>query len=90
MFHKQTQSFSDKDYQKLGQQVVDLYDAIRPDRKALYRANFFKGIMSGLGGVIGATLGVAVLLWVLSLFGQIPIVGHFIDVLKHTIQNRKV
>lgn len=85
---KQNRPFDDKDYQQLGQQVVDLYDALRPNRTALYRASFFKGVVGGLGGVIGATVGVALLLWLLSLFGQIPIVGHFIDTVRHTIQSR--
>jgi hypothetical protein len=78
------------EYQKLGQQVVDLYDALKPNRKVLYRTNFIKGIFGGLGGVVGATVGIALLLWLLSLFGQVPIVGHFVDTLKSTLQNRTV
>lgn len=80
--------FTEADYQKLGEQVVDLYDALKPNRTALYRASFLKGIVGGLGGVIGATVGVALLIWLLSLFGQIPFVGHFVDSIRHTIQSR--
>lgn len=85
---KKSHPFSEKDYQQLGQQVVDLYDTLKPNRTALYRASFFKGVIGGLGGVIGATVGVALLLWLLSLFGQIPFIGHFIDTVRHTIQSR--
>lgn len=85
---KRNKAFSEQDYQKLGEQVVDLYDALKPNRTALYRASFFKGIVGGLGGVIGATVGVALLIWLLSLFGQIPFVGHFVDAIRHTIQSR--
>lgn len=85
---KKNKPFSEKDYQQLGQQVVDLYDALKPNRTALYRASFIKGVAGGLGGVVGATVGVALLLWLLSLFGQIPIVGHFVETVRHTIENR--
>lgn len=80
--------FTEADYAQLGKQVVNLYDTLKPNRTAVYRGNFLKGVAGGLGGVVGATVGVALLLWVLSLFGQIPIVGHFVDVVRHTIQNR--
>ena len=85
---KRTHPFTEADYQKLGEQVVDLYDALKPNRTALYRTSFFKGIVGGLGGVIGATVGVALLIWLLSLFGQVPFIGHFIDTIRHTIQSR--
>lgn len=85
---KKSVPITDKDYQRLGEQVASMYNALRPDRTALYRASFIKGIAGGLGGVVGATVGVALLLWILSFFGQIPIVGHFVDTLRHTIQNR--
>lgn len=84
---KQSRQFSDQDFQRLGQQVVDLYDALKPNRTALYRSSFFKGIVGGLGGVVGATVGVALLLWALSLFDQIPIIGHFVQTVKHTIES---
>ncbi len=79
---------ADKNYQQLGRQVVELYDELKPNRAALYRTNFLKGVVSGLGGIVGATLGIAALLWLLSLFGQVPIVGHFVDTVRHTLQSR--
>ena len=90
MFHRksnQAASYTDKDYQTLGSQVVNLYDELRPSRSSLYRTNFIKGILSGLGGVVGATVGIALLLWLLSLFGQIPLIGHFVDTIKATLEN---
>jgi hypothetical protein len=80
--------FQAKDYQRLGRQVVDMYDELKPNRSAIYRTNFIKGLWSGLGGVIGATVGLALLLWLLSLFGQIPIIGHFVDTVRHTMESR--
>jgi len=85
---KAKSGFQAEDYQRLGQQIVNLYDELKPDRAALYRTNFLKGLVSGLGGVVGATVGIALLLWLLSLFGQIPFIGHFVDAVRHTLQNR--
>jgi hypothetical protein len=87
LFNK-NKPLSEKDYQQLGQQVADMYDTLKPNRRALYRVSFFRGLLGGLGGVIGATVGVALLLWLLSLFGQIPILGHFVDSVRHTIESR--
>lgn len=78
-----------KHYQELGRQLESLYDSLNPNRKAVYRTNFIKGLWSGLGGVVGATVGIALLLWILSLFGQIPIIGHFVDTVRHTLQNHR-
>lgn len=78
-----------KDYEKLGKQVASLYDAINPDRKGLYRTAFLKGIVTGLGGVIGATLVVALLAWILSLSHNIPFIGDITDNLQQTIQEKQ-
>ncbi|HEY1835494.1 MAG TPA: DUF5665 domain-containing protein [Candidatus Saccharimonadales bacterium] len=85
---KQSARFTPQDYTRLGKQVVELYAELQLNRKVLYRTSFIKGILSGLGGVIGATIGVALLLWLLSLFGQVPFIGHFVESVKHTLQNR--
>lgn len=77
-----------KHYEALGKQLESLYDSLNPNRKAVYRTNFIKGIWSGLGGILGATIGIALLLWILSLFGQIPLIGHFVETVRHTLQNR--
>lgn len=78
-----------KDYENLGRQFVAVYDALNPDRKRVYRTSLIKGLITGLGGVVGATLGIAALLWILSLFDQVPLIGHFVDTVQRTLQNHK-
>ncbi len=57
------------------------------DRKKLYLENFLRGMAFSAGGIIGATLIIAVLVWILSLFDSIPLVGPFFDETKQTIQD---
>lgn len=63
-----------------------LFAAGYVDRKRLYIENFFRGIVFGAGGVIGATVVIAILVWILSLFDQIPLIGPLIDDTRETIE----
>ncbi len=85
---KQPKPDQRKDYEALGKQVMALYDAINPDRKGLYRTAFLKGIFTGLGSVIGATLVVAILLWVLTVLGNVSFVKPFTNGVRSTIQDK--
>lgn len=75
-----------KDYEQMGRQLEELYDAVRPERRALYWVSFWKGIFRGAGSVIGATLVVALMLWLLSLFSELPLIGNFMDSLRSAIE----
>ena len=72
-----------KEYEQLGRVVASIYESGYLDKKQAYKTSFIKGIFSGLGGVIGATVLVALLLWTLSLFSNVPLLGK----LTHTVQN---
>lgn len=77
-----------KEYERLGRQLEALYDAINPKKGALYKTAFLKGILGGVGGVIGATLVIALLLWVLSLFDSVPFVGPITHTVQKTIERK--
>lgn len=57
------------------------------DRKKLYWENFIRGIVFSAGTVIGATIVVAILIWFLSLFDSVPLIGPFFENTRETIQN---
>ena len=81
-----TTSNPKKDFAQLGKTVAAIYETGYIDAGKSLRMSFWKGIAGGLGGVIGATVGVAILLWVLSWFGQVPLIGDFIQKVEQTIQ----
>lgn len=59
------------------------------DKRSFYIHNFLRGVVVGAGTVLGATLVIAILVWVLSLFDTVPLIGPFIDNARQTIQNGK-
>lgn len=58
-------------------------------KRKLYWENFVRGMAFGAGGVIGASLLVAVLLWILSLFDTVPLIGPFFDTARESIQHQQ-
>lgn len=62
-----------------------LYDFNR-SKVEIYWLNFFRGIFFGVGSVLGATIGIAILLSVLSLFADIPgVFGDFVRYIVETV-----
>ena len=55
------------------------------DKKKLYWENFVRGITFSIGGIIGATIGIALILWVLSIFNEIPFIGEVTKTVQETI-----
>lgn len=73
-------------YEDVGKMLTNIYESGYIDRNQTYKMSFIKGIVSGVGGVIGATLVVALGLWVLSIFKEVPLLGPFTDRVRSTIE----
>ena len=68
--------------------LEDLFYDFHKSRAQVYSINFFRGVFFGLGTVIGATIVVAIVLWFLSLFVDIPgAVGDFVQYIVDTVQS---
>lgn len=76
-----------KEYEQLGKLIASVYESGYLDKKQAYKTSFIKGVFSGLGGVVGATLVVGILLWVLSFFGSVPLIGRFTDKVEQSVQS---
>ena len=59
-------------------------------RRRLYWENFVRGIFFAIGGIIGVTLGIGLLLWVLSFFDQVPLIGPVIENISHQVENGSI
>lgn len=82
-----TKKLNNKDYESLGRMLVSVAENGYLDRTRMLKMSFLKGVATGLGGVLGATLVVAILLWVLSLFDQIPLIGPIVDRFNETVRS---
>ena len=69
--------------------LEDLFYDFNKSRAQVYKMNFIRGIFFGLGTVVGATIIVAIVVWFLSLFTDIPgatgqFIQYIVDTVKHT------
>lgn len=74
-----------RDYEQLGRLIENTYLTGALDRKRLIANNIIRGISTGIGTVIGITIAIALLLWILSLFSEIPLLGPVFESLKNSV-----
>lgn len=68
--------------------LEDLFNDFNRSRFAVYKFNFFRGIFFGLGSVLGGTLVLAILVWVLNLTGNlVPGLADFVNQIVNTVQD---
>jgi Domain of unknown function (DUF5665) len=66
--------------------LEDLFEDYYAQRFKVYKMNFIRGIVFGFGSVIGGTLMVGLLLWLLSFFNELPFIGHFVQSIQHSVE----
>ncbi|MEK9195739.1 MAG: DUF5665 domain-containing protein [Patescibacteria group bacterium] len=59
------------------------------DVKRLHWENFVRGMFFGAGGVIGATVFIAIIIWFLSIFDSVPVIGPIFEDAKTTIETKQ-
>jgi len=69
--------------------LEELFQDFYHHRYQLYVMNLLRGMFFGFGTVIGGTLFVALLIWLLSLFNQVPLLGDFIETIRHSIESSR-
>lgn len=69
--------------------IEDLFYDFNRSRVEVYKMNFFRGIFFGLGSVLGGTVLIALIAWLLSLFVQLPVIGQPIEKAQESIQTQQ-
>lgn len=65
----------------------ELFQDLYHDRLTVYRMNFVRGVAFGLGSVLGGTILVALLIWLLSFLSQfIPFLSDFFNTISGLIE----
>ena len=68
--------------------LEDLFYDFHKSRKEVYWMNFTRGIFFGVGSVIGGTIVIAIIVWLLSLLTDIPGgIGDFIQYIVDVVQS---
>ena len=66
--------------------LEDLFYDFHKSRKQVYWFNFIRGIFFGVGSVIGGTIVIGLILWLLNLLVDIPGgIGDFIKYIVNTV-----
>ena len=70
--------------------LEDLFYDFHSSRKQVYAMNFFRGVFFGVGTVVGGTIVVALVVWILTWLTDIPGgFGDFIQYVVDIVQNTK-
>ena len=68
--------------------LEDLFYDFHSSRRQVYTMNFVRGIFFGFGSVIGGTIVIALVVWILTWLADIPGgFGDFIQYIVDTVQN---
>lgn len=81
------QTKPERDYEQLGRMLTNIYETGYIDRNQMYKMSFAKGVLAGLGGVIGATIVVAALLWLLSFLENVPLLDAVVNNIQNTVES---
>ena len=68
--------------------LEDLFYDFHSSRRQVYTMNFVRGVFFGFGSVLGGTIVIAIVVWVLSLLADIPGgFGEFVQYIVDLVQN---
>lgn len=82
-------NLSAKDYEQLGRTIETIFESgYLNNRFRVYKMSLIRGIFFGLGIAIGGSFVVACVIWIMSLFTELPLIGNLVETIKDSIQNR--
>lgn len=79
------QKLTTKDYERLGRTLESIFEGGYVNPWRVYRINMLRGVFFGFGSVIGGTIIITVLLWLLSAFTEFPIIGDIAETFRSSI-----
>lgn len=84
---QEPKTLSTKDYEKLGRSLESIFEGGYINHHRVYKINFLRGIFFGLGSVIGGTIVLTCLIWILTFFSEVPFLGALADVIKTSLES---
>lgn len=69
--------------------LEDLFNDFNRNRFTVYKMNFVRGIFFGFGSILGGTVVIALLIWILSMTGAlVPGAASFVNDIIDVIQRK--
>lgn len=75
-----------KNHERIGREIELVVAQGYANKKRLIFVSLLKGVFTGIGSVIGATLVFVLIIWTLSLFSEIPLIGDLFENVQKTIE----
>lgn len=70
--------------------IEELFYDFHSSRRQIYVMNFVRGVFFGIGSIVGGTLILALVLWLLSFLFDLPGgVGDFIEYIVNTVKREQ-
>lgn len=69
--------------------MQNIFHDMYRDRKKIYHLNFMRGIMFGVGSAIGGTIVIALVVWSLSFFINVPVIGDYVYEILQVVEQRQ-
>lgn len=82
-------SAEEKKYLELGKNLDQFIHLGYASKKKAFGLAFLKGAATGFGILVGSTLGLVILLWILSLLKSIPFIGDISNAIRDAINNSR-
>jgi len=69
--------------------IEELFYDFHRARRQVYMMNFYRGVFFGFGTIIGGTVVVAIIIWILGQFaGWFPSIGEYTNQIINAIRNK--
>ncbi len=78
-----------QDYERIGRLLESVVATGYLHRRRLIAANFLRGLFFGLGATIGLTIVLASLVYLLTFFSDLPLIGRLLDSITQTIEKSR-
>lgn len=66
--------------------LEELFQDYYQQRRKLYQMNFIRGVFFGFGSVLGGTVVVALVVWLLTILIGLPVAGEYIQNLRNSLE----